>query len=389
MSHNDGMSRGSMLLPDTSRAFGCPQRYIQGPGEFKNVFRYGSEYGSRFLFLIDGGIYDMMCAQIEAVEDRAGCSYETVSFTGESCMEAVAELAAAVKGRDCDLLVGVGGGKVLDTAKLVADEADLPRIIAPTSASNDAPAADWAAIYTPEGVHIKGRRTRRSTELVLVDSDIIAHAPARLFSAGIGDALATWFEALACERSDTPNCVGRGYRRCRAGMAVSRECYEILMREAVAALNAVKAKTVTESVENVIEANVLLSGLGFINGGLAGGHGFHSGFSAVPGGEASLHGEKVAFGLLCQLVLEGAPKAELDGLMDFLHDTDLPVTLGQLGIACTEENLDIIAGHTVNKNALIHHEPFAVSEQTLKYAIRAADDMGRRYLERREREEHI
>ena len=380
MSDGQVFEKKNMLLPDTSRAFGCPQRYIQGYREFQNVFRYGCEYGNRFLFLVDGGIFDMMAALINAIEDKAGCDYELLSFTGESCMEAVEELSAAVRGFDCNVLVGVGGGKVLDTAKLVADEVDLPRIIAPTSASSDAPAADWAAIYTKEGVHIAGRRTRRSTELVLVDSEIIANAPARLFSAGIGDAVATWFEAQACERSYTPNCVARGYRRTRAAMATSRECYNILMEDGVAALQAVKAHLVTEAVENVIEANVLLSGLGFINGGLAGGHGLHSGFSAAPGGEASLHGEKVAFALLCELVLENAPLAELEKLMEFLNEVDLPVTLEQLGIACTEENLNIIVHHTVYKNALIHHEPVAISPAVVRSAILAANNMGHAFL---------
>ncbi len=374
-------SRKDMLLPDSSRAFGCPQRYIQGPGEFNHVFEYGREYGQRFLFLIDGGIYRMMLDIIEAVENKAGCSYETVSFSGESCMEEVARLSSLVASYRCDVLVGVGGGKVLDTAKLVADEVDLPRIIAPTAASSDAPAADWAAIYTPEGVHIGGRRTRRSTELVLVDSAIIVKAPARLFSAGIGDALATWFEAMACERSYTPNCVTRGYRRTRAAMAVSRECYDILMQDGEAALRAVKAKTVTEAVENVIEANTLLSGLGFINGGLAAGHGIHSGLSEVPGGEKSLHGEKVAFALIAQLVIENSPFDEILEIMEFLHAVDLPVTMEQLGIDCTPENLDMIAEHTVERNPLIHHEPVAVSRELVKNALVVANAYGHEYLD--------
>lgn len=374
-------SRKDMLLPDTSRAFGCPQRYIQGPGEFRHVFDYGREYGQRFLFLIDGGIYEMVLSMLSAIEDKAGCSYETVSFSGESCMEAVAELAALVGTYRCDVLVGVGGGKVLDTAKLVADEVDKPRIIAPTAASSDAPAADWAAIYTPQGVHLGGRRTRRSTELVLVDSEIIAKAPARLFSAGIGDALATWFEALACERSSSPNCVTRGYRSTRAAMAVSRECYDILMQDGVVALKAVKAKTVTEAVENVIEANTLLSGIGFINGGLAAGHGIHSGLSEAPGGEKSLHGEKVAFALIAQMVIENAPLTQIEELMRFMHAVDLPVTMEQLGIACTAENLDLIVEHTVYQNPLIHHEPVAVSPELVRNAIVFANSLGHEFLE--------
>ena len=190
------LSRSGILLTGTSRAFGCPSKYIQGPGEF--LFKYGSRFGNRFLFLIDSGVYDIILEKIESVEDKCGCSYEVMSFLGECCMENVAELAEAARKFDSNVLVGIGGGKVLDIAKLLADETDMSRIIVPTSASSDAPAADWAAVYTREGVHISGRPTRRSTELVLVDSEIIVNAPARLFSAGIGDALATWFEAKAC-----------------------------------------------------------------------------------------------------------------------------------------------------------------------------------------------
>lgn len=380
MSDSKALCRNNMLLPDTSRGFGCPQKYIQGPGEINNVFAYGSAYGNRFLFLIDGGIYDIMAGTISAIEDKRGCSCEFVRFSGECCMENVAVLSDTVRAANCGVLVGVGGGKTLDVAKLVADEVDLPRIIIPTSASSDAPAADWAAVYTPEGVHISGRATRRSTELVLVDSRIIVGAPARLFAAGIGDALATWFEAQACQKAYTPNCVGRGYRSCRVGMAASRECYEILMEDGIAALEAVKAHAVTEAVENVIEANILLSGLGFINGGLAGSHGFHNGFSNIPGSRRSLHGEIVAFGLVCQLVLENAPKETIDSILHFLSRADLPVTIEQIGIECTPENLEIIVEHTLCKNALIHHEPFAVSKELLKGAIVSANKMGHEVL---------
>ena len=376
------ISRSDMLLKTPSRAFDCPQRYIQGPGEFSNVFEYGKEYGNSFFFIIDAGVYDMVTGLLEKIEHKP--EYHCAPFAAESCMEEVERLAGIINENHCDVIVGVGGGKVLDTTKLVSDEVDKARIILPTSASNDAPAANWAAVYTPEGVHITGRRTRRSTELVLVDSEIVAHAPARLFSAGIGDALATWFEAQACENSYTPNCVTNGYRRSRAGMAVCKECFEILMQDGSKALQAVKAHVTTEAVENVIEANVLLSGLGFINGGLAASHGLHSGFSEIPGGAAYMHGEKVAFGLLCELVLENAPSDELDRMLEFLYDVDLPVTLGQIGIDLTEENLNVIVEHTLHKNILIHHEPFAVNESIIKSAIIAADNLGREFLKKKQ-----
>lgn len=376
-------SHKSILLTSPSRAFGSIQRYIQGPGELTNIFEYGKKYGSKFLFLVDTGVFDMIREKVEAIEDQCGCSAAFHSFYGECCEENVALLADAVKTYDCDLILGVGGGKVLDTVKLVADTVNLPRIIVPTSASSDAPAADWAAVYNVDGVFIGAHATVRSTELVLVDSEIIAKAPARLFASGIADALVTWYEALANERSMTPNNIGRGYRRSLAGMAIARESHDILLRDGIPAYEAVRAGLLTPAVENVIEANILLSGLGFMNAGCACAHGVHNGISALENGEEFLHGEKVAFGLVCQLVLENAPYEELNSILTYLDALNLPVTLEQLHIDCSKKNLDTIVDYMMNHSLLIHREPLPVTAETVRDAILAADIFGRSYLKQK------
>ena len=376
-------SHKSILLTSPSRAFGSVQRYIQGPGELNNVFEYGRKYGDKFLFLVDSGVYDMIRAQVEAIEDRQGCSAAFHSFYGECCWENVELLADVVRQTDCNVVLGVGGGKILDTVKLVADAVDLPRIIVPTSASSDAPAADWAAVYNTKGVFIGATATKRSTELVLVDSEIISRAPARLFASGIADALVTWYEAMANERSLTPNNIGRGYARSLAGMAIARESHDVLLRDGIQAYEAVKAKLLTPAVENVIEANILLSGLGFMNAGCACAHGIHNGISALETGDEFLHGEKVAFGLVGQLVLENAPREELFSVMAFLDALDLPITMEQFNIACTDENLDVIVDYMMNQSLLIHREPIPVTADMVRNIILAANHFGHQYRDGR------
>jgi len=373
-------SHKSILLTSPSRAFGSIQRYIQGPGELNKVFEYGKKYGDRFLFLVDSGVFDMIRSQVEAIEDRCGCECVFHSFYGECCRENIDLLIDVVRESGCNVVLGVGGGKVLDTVKLVADAADLPRIIIPTSASSDAPAADWAAVYDTKGVFLGATATNRNTELVLVDSAIIARAPARLFASGIADALVTWYEAMANERSLTPNNIGRGYLRSLAGMAIARESHDILLRDGIQAYEAVKAKLLTPAVENVIEANILLSGLGFMNTGCACAHGVHNGISALENGEEFLHGEKVAFGLICQLIFENAPQDELNTVMVFLDALNLPVTLEQLHIACNDENLDVIVDYMMNKSLLIHREPFPVTADMVRNIILAANHFGHQFL---------
>jgi len=372
-------SHKNLLLTSTSRAFGSIQRYVQGPGEIYHAFEHGKKYGDNFLFIIDSGVLDLVKDKLESVEDKCGCKYAYESFYGECCMENVHRLAEVVKKAGCNVVFGIGGGKVLDTVKLVADEADVVRIIVPTSASSDAPAADWAALYDINGVAIGGIPTKRCTELVLVDSEIIVNAPARLFAAGIADALVTWFEASANYKALTPNYFGLNISR--GGMALARESYEVLIAEGKMAYEAVKNKVLTTAVEDVIEANTLLSAMGFMNCGCAGAHGVHNGISELPESHKCLHGEKVAFGLICELVLENASEELINNTLAFLDSLDLPVTMEQLGVECNDSNLEVIINHTVNKSFLVHREPCVITPEVVKNAIKAANVIGHNFLE--------
>ncbi len=364
-----------------SRAFGCPQRYIQGPGEIENLPEHLSALGEKPFFLVDSGVFSFLAPRLQTIFENAGKCCEMMCFAGESCRENIDEVKSRASESDCDIMVGVGGGKCIDTAKFASNELNVVRVIVPTAASTDTPAAGISVLYTKDGIHIRSEKLRRPTDLVLIDSEIIVSAPPRLFSAGIGDALATYFEALANDETNGMNFIGSGYRRCRAGMAIAKECYEILLADAENALMAVKEHLVTEAVENVIEANTLLSGLGFENTGCAAAHGIHSGLSEIESAHAYLHGEKVAFGLLCQLVMENAPKELVDRIIRFLIAVELPVCLADLNIEPTEENLHIIADHTMNHNPLVHNEPILVTEKTIQQAILMADKLGHKYKE--------
>ena len=101
---------------------------------------------------------------------------------------------------------GCRGGKVLDTARAVAADLDLPVVNCPTVASSDAPCSALSVIYSEEGVFQEYRFYRKNPDLVLVDTQVIAQAPPRLLAAGMGDALATWFEAKTCERGPYQTC---------------------------------------------------------------------------------------------------------------------------------------------------------------------------------------
>lgn len=365
------------MLSSTTRAFGSPLRYVQGQGEFGRMPLYTAPYGNACI-IIDGFLYQDLNARLEKAYAESDAKFVSISFNGECCEEEVERIGKIARENGAAVIVGAGGGKTMDTAKICADEMGLPVIIAPSSASTDAPVSEIAVVYKPDGEYIGSRKMKKNADLVLVDTEIIVKAPRRLFVAGMGDALATWLEAQACECSDSPNYIGSGMRRCKAGMAIAKASWDILFEDGEKALMALDSGVVTEAFENVVEANTLLSGLGFLNTGLATAHGIHSGLTVLPETHKYLHGEKVAFGIVCQMVLENTPAETVDKVMRFMVAIGLPVTLADLGVATERDKVLAIAEKTAN-GPLIHQEPFAVTTERVYGAIIAADALGRKY----------
>lgn len=366
-------------VTSAARGFAGPMQYIQGAGEFRNIREYARELGDRAFYLVDPFLHDEFATRLRSIYDSDPDSLVIGRFGGECSLAEVARVKALAA--EADVFVGVGGGKTLDAAKIAAAELRLPLVIAPTSAATDAPTSALAVIYSEEGEHRGSIKNKRHAELVLIDTEIIAKAPLRLFVAGMGDALATYFEARANAASDSANYVGQGYRTCKAAMAIARLSYDILMESGVQAKIALERGICSEAVEDVIEANTLLSGLGFENTGCAAAHGIHAGLCELPETHDCYHGEKVAFGLLCQLVMENAPKAELQQILDFCAAVGLPITLRQLRVEPTPDKVRIIADKVVNGNTLVYAQPFLITEDFVYNAILAADAIGTAHLE--------
>jgi glycerol dehydrogenase len=279
------------------------------------------------------------------------------------------------------VIVGAGGGKVLDTARAVAADLGLPVVNCPTVASSDAPCSALSVLYTDDGVFHEYRFYRKNPDLVLVDTQVIAHGPPRLLVAGMGDALATWFEAQTCVAGHVQNM--RGGASTRSALALADLCYRTLLEDGADALRAAQAQVVTPALERLVEANTLLSGLGFESSGLAAAHAVHNGLTAAPATHAYFHGEKVAYGLLVQLVLEGQPRSVVEPVLRFATEVGLPVTLAEIGL--TELPTDLlgqVAARATAKGETIHNEPFEVRPDMVADAIRAADALGRAWKKR-------
>jgi glycerol dehydrogenase len=265
---------------------------------------------------------------------------------------------------------------VLDAARAAAAQLRLPLISCPTIASTDSPCCAISVLYNEEGVFEEGIVHGRNPVLVLVDTKVIVHAPLRTLVAGMGDALSTLFEARACVVGKKPNT--RGGSCTMSALALAELCYRTLLADGVEALRAAERKEVTPALERIIEANILLSGLGFESAGLAAAHAVHNGLTVVPGAHAFLHGEKVAFGVLVQLMLEKAEPEQVKEVLGFSRSVGLPTTLAEIGCGdLSQEMLSKVAIRATLPGEWMKNEPFPVDAEMVKKAILAADAAGR------------
>jgi glycerol dehydrogenase len=354
----------------------APRKYVQGPDVLSEAGALIAAIGKKPLVLWDKKVKSIVGKTLLASLAEAKLKVADVVFAGDSThaeVDRVAKLAAEAK---ADVIVGVGGGKALDTAKAAAAKNGAAMITIPTIASNDSPTSSYTVWYDEKGNCLGFESWGRNPDLVLVDTRVIANGPVRAFVAGMGDALATWIEARVCLQTRSANLAGGVSTQ--AAMALARLGYDILLEYGVEAKRAVEAKVVTPAVEKVVEANVLLSGLGFESGGVATAHMIANCLPSLPECHALMHGQEVGFGIISQLCLEEDVEVEeIYRIVDFEIAIGLPVTFADLGLAGVKrQRLEGIGKICAGAGSLCHYHPFKVTPESIIDAMIAADALG-------------
>ena len=356
-----------------------PSKYVQGRGELGKLGSYVSVLGKKALALITESGYKRVGEKVANGFEDAEANVVFEYFNKECSKTEINRVIEVMKANGCDTIIGIGGGKILDTAKAVGYYTKVPVVICPTIASTDAPCSALSVIYTDDGVFEEYLFLPANPNLVLMDTDVITASPVRLTVSGIGDAMATYYEARACQRSEATSCAGG--KTTMAAMALAKLCLDTLLEEGIKARVALEAKACTPAVEKIIEANTLLSGIGFESAGLAGAHAIHNGLTVLPECHHMYHGEKVAFGTITQLVLENETAETIEKIIKFCIAVGLPVTFAQLGIEdASDEKLMAVAEAACAENDTLHNMPFEVTPESVCAALKAADAYGHFYL---------
>lgn len=357
------------------KIFGAPGRYIQGAGAIDEIGAHIRKFGKNVLVV--GGKTGLSLTRESRTKSfqQNNINEVEILFRGESSENEIERLVEAGKAVNCNVIIATGGGKVIDAVKAAAEDLDIPAVIIPTIASNDAPCSALSILYHEDGSFNRLRALKNSPSLVLVDTEIISRSPVRQLVSGMGDAIATWFEADSCYRANAHNVFGGCISL--SAMALAKLCLDTLLEYGVEAKTACESKVVSSALEKIVEANTLLSGLGFESCGVSVAHALSESFSVVPEMHHYTHGEKVAFGVMTHLTIENYPIDVIKKIGMFCIDVGLPVTLSDLGFHDKDLTaIQLAANDAAGPGKPSHNLSFSVTGDMIFKAITEADYFG-------------
>ncbi|KAM3113820.1 iron-containing alcohol dehydrogenase [Phormidesmis sp. 146-33] len=347
----------------------APAQVVRGVRALEQMGKTIARLGSRPLLVGGDRTLEVIQPRLNSVLEAQKLSIAQASYGADCSEKALLSLKQATIDHQADLIIGIGGGKALDAAKLLAFQGELPIVTIPTSGATCAAWTALSNIYSEQGAFLYDVSLSKCPDLLILDYDLIATAPQRTLVAGIGDAIAKWYEAsVSSGHSEKTFLI--------AAVQQARVLRDILFQKSAIALQ----QPGSEPWREVVDASVLMAG---VIGGIGGAqcrtvaaHAVHNGLTHLLESHGTLHGEKVAFGILVQLRLEEMIQGNQlaatarQQLLKFYREIGLPQTLTELGlesvtIVALQKSAEIACAETSD----IHRLPFSVTPAQLMAAM--------------------
>ncbi|MED8426155.1 hydroxycarboxylate dehydrogenase HcxA [Escherichia coli] len=343
-----------------------PANYFSHPGSLNHLHDFFTdEQLSRAVWIYGERALAAAQTKLPSAFELPGAKH--ILFRGH-CSESNVQQLAAESGDDRCVVIGVGGGALLDTAKALARRLGLPFVAVPTIAATCAAWTPLSVWYNDAGQALHYEIFDDANFMVLVEPEIILNAPQEYLLAGIGDTLAKWYEAvvLAPQPETLPLTV-------RLGINNAQVIRDALLNSSEQALADQQNQQLTQSFCDVVDAIIagggMVGGLGDRFTRVAAAHAVHNGLTVLPQTEKFLHGTKVAYGILVQSALLGQDDvlAQLTGAHQRFH---LPTTLAELEVDINNQaEIDKVIAHTLRPAESIHYLPVTLTPDTLRAAF--------------------
>ncbi|MEL6910273.1 MAG: iron-containing alcohol dehydrogenase family protein [Cyanobacteria bacterium J06629_2] len=368
MSHQANTTSNTKVINYSPLAI-APARVLRGENCLVNSGREIAALGVRPLIVGGNQTLATVATAFESLPQSVSLSWQTANYSPDCAESSLARLKTAVEEHQADLIIGVGGGKALDMAKLVAYKCGLPIATVPTSGATCAAWTALSNVYSEAGAFQYDVSLSRCPDLLILDYGLIRTAPQRTLVAGIGDAIAKWYEASVSSGDSRATLLISAVQQARV-------LRDILFQKSAIALQ----DNHSDAWREVVDATVLLAG---VIGGIGGAdcrtvaaHAVHNGLTHLPEAHDVLHGEKVAYGILVQLRLEEMVQGNQlaasarKQLLQFYGEIGLPKSLEDLGLGeITLAQLRLVTAIATQPQSDIHRLPFKVSPEQLAAAM--------------------
>lgn len=292
-------------------------------------------------------------------------------YGGEASREHIDELNSHQEVVDADMIFACGGGKAIDTCKVLAQESKRPFFTFPTIASTCASCTSLGIIYHPDGSLREYSFQEKPSEWIFINTQVIADAPEKYLWAGIGDTMAKFYECTTSARGDELD------HSTSMGVQISNLCAKPLVKYGVEALTECRNHTPGKALEEVILGIIVSTGfvsnlVGIdLNTGLA--HACYNGFTICKSTEehGHLHGEIVAYCILILLKVDHQEE-EFKKIYEFSKNMGFPVKLAD--IHATLDDMDAVITKALS-GIDVRKWPYEVTPDMILDAVKTIEEV--------------
>ncbi len=358
-------------MMNTDSVYFC--NYSIGENVGKGIADVCNRHGKKMLLI--GGEKALAAGKERLLSALADTEIEIVDMVlfGSDCTyDNIHKWASYAKECGADMIMGMGGGKALDTAKGAGYEADLPVFTYPTIASTCAATTALSVVYRADGSFDSFYFYERPAYHCFIDLTIIANAPDQYLQAGMGDTIGKFFECHFAARGD------KLQHSSALGREISNMCYAPLLEYGEQALKDCRSHEASVSLKQAVLANIVSTGLVSLmvldeyNCAIA--HSVYYALVLLPGFEEKyLHGNVVAYGVLVQLLVDHDREEALK-LKEFLQKLDIQTTLKEMEVPVDRGYLKDVLHETVTGPDM-EHIPYEVTEDMIFVAMQEVENL--------------